>query len=237
MNNFFINPFYQGIDISNIQIDNAPDLKAIKEKAFKQSVVKDVEKSTKVFTFKESMQIAFVPLIVTEVVWHYASIVLANAASLKIDETKKLSRAIKFARNSYLIMCKKDLDNKHLQRLENVKDDFIKKCANDLMVIWFNISNELKKKYKDIGYIDEIRTDAFMALLMIDVLDRHNKRMDGIIKEKMGHCNSYRNPFLNALREGMNALVYPADISKENNVQLSMAIMQKNLDKIDYDVK
>ena len=237
MNDFFINPFYSGVDITSIKIDNAPDLKALQEEAFKRSVAKDVEKSTKVFTFQESMGIAFTPLIVIEVAWHYASIVLENAAQLKIEETKKLCRAMKYARESYLIMCRKDLDYKHIQRLGIVKDDFIGKCANDLMVIWFSISNELKKKYKSLSYIDEIATNAFMSLLMMDVLDLHNKRMDVIIKKKMGHCNSYRNPFLNAMRAGMQAFVYPADISNENNVQLSLAIMQKNLAKIDYEAK
>ena len=61
MKDLLINPFFANIDITNIKIDNAPDLKALQEKAFKQSVAKDVEKSTKVFTFKESMNIALVP--------------------------------------------------------------------------------------------------------------------------------------------------------------------------------
>lgn len=237
MKDLLINPFFANIDITNIKIDNAPDLKALQEKAFKQSVAKDVEKSTKVFTFKESMNIALVPLIVIEVAWHYASIVLDNAAILKIEETKKLCRAMKFARKAYLVMCKKDLDYNHIKRLNIIKDDFIQKCASDLNVIWFSVSNELKKNYKTIEYIDEIRTNAYMSLLMMDVLDLHNKRMDKLIKEKMGHCNSYRNPFLNAMREGMRAFAFPADISTKNNVVLSMAIMQKNLAKIDYDAK
>lgn len=233
---FISNPFYKDIDITEINIKGSPDLKAMKEKAFKLGVLKDVKKSLQVFTFKENMDIAFTPLIIFEVAWHYAFVVMENAAKLKVDETKKLCRAIKFVRESYIAMCRKDLDASHMKRLELVKDDFINKCARDLQVLWFSISNELKRNYGKLEYIDELRTDAFLCIVILDVMKEHNKHMDDVIKQKMGHCNSYKNPFVDALRESMEAFVYPANIENDKNVKLSMAIMKNNLEKIDYNV-
>lgn len=237
INDVFIgNPFYKGIDISDISVKGSPDLKAAKEKAFKLGVLKDVKKSMEVFTLKENMDIAFTPLIIFEVAWHYAFIVMENAAALRVDETKKLCRAIKYVRESYIAMCRKDLDTSHMKRLELVKDDFISKCASDLQVLWYSISNELKRNYGNLEFIDELRTDAFLCIVILDVMKEHNKHMDDVIRKKMGHCNSYKNPFVDALREAMEAFVYPADIENDKNVKLSMAIMKNNLSKIDYNV-
>ena len=234
MMNLMENPFYKGIDITDIKVNGAPDLKALKEKAFKEGVAKDLKKSMGVFTFKEHMDISFTPLIIFETAWYYAFKVVDNAAQLKVPETKKLCRAIRYLRDSYIAYCRKDLDERHIKKLEVVRDDFIEKCTTDLLVTWYSISNELKRNYKDLDFVDELRTDAMLCIVLLDVMQQHNDRMDELIKQRMGHVNKYHNKFVDALREAMAAIVYPADIKDERNLRLSMAIMRKNLDRIDY---
>ena len=130
---------------------------------------------------------------------------------------------------------KKDLNAPHMKRIFDSSEDFIEQCSIDLMLLWFSVNNDIKKNYPEIDYVD-IRTDAYISLVVLDVLEEHNIRMDEMIRAKVGRSTPYRNPLNDALRQGMEAFIYPIEMERSQNVLNSMKIIHKNLSKIKYDV-
>lgn len=207
------------------------------EEMFKKSVHDDTLTMLETFTFEENMQIAFTPLIITEVAWHYAFKVLDYAAREHISETKKLSRAVKALREKYLSECKKDLDCAHIEKMEKASELFIKSCGNDFLIIFYSLNNELKRKWPDLEYLD-MRVDAGIAIIMLQMLKEHSRRMDELMAKKLGgEVPAYRNPINESLRDCMDAYMSPAEFKFEGNVRLSMQIIQKKFGQIEWNIK
>jgi hypothetical protein len=209
-----------------------------KEKVFKKAVHDDTLAMLETFSFEENMQIAFTPVIITEVAWKYAYIVLDYAAKARISETRKLSRTVKMLREKYICMCKKDLNRDHFDRMTKASEDFIGKCGNDFLILFYSLSNELKKQWADLAYLD-MRTYAGIALIVLELLKEHTQRMDKLIAKRFKReaLPTISNPITDALRDCMEAYLAPARFSFDGNVKISMNIIRNKFNQIQWEVK
>lgn len=205
------------------------------EQEFKEKVHDETLEMIEKFTYNENMKIALLPLIITEIVWVYASKVVKYASEYKIEETKKLSRAVKMLREKYLNECSKDLDKDHIRRMQNEANEFILTYAHDFTVMYFSLNNELKKQWASICYLD-MRTEACMAMLMLKVLKEHNQKMDKLMSEKFGrNVPEYRNPINDALYDCMDSYASPCNINFDcGNAMMSMKIVLRKLNDIQW---
>lgn len=209
----------------------------VTEKQFKEQVHNDALAMLETFTFKENMLMAYVPLIITEVAWHYALKVVNEAAQNRISDFKRLSRKVKSLRENYLQNCTKDLTKQDIERIIESAKAFINSCGNDFSIMFYSVNNELKKKWPDCHYLD-IRTDACIAQSMIKLLFLHNERMDKLVERKLGgKMPSYRNPINEALLDCMRQYAFPAQVEFTGNMRLSMQIIHKKFNAIDFVVK
>lgn len=209
----------------------------VTEEQFKKQVHDDTLMMLETFTFKENMNIAFVPLIITEVAWLYAMKVVKYAADNRITDTVKLSRAVRALREQYLSDCSKDLDSKHIEKMEKAGEEFVKKNQMDFVMIFYSLNNELKKHWSDYAYLD-MKTDACIAMIMLKLLKEHNSRMDELMASKLGgEVPSYRNPINEKLWDCMDAYAYPCKLEFTGHVETSMKIIRKKFDQIDFEVK
>lgn len=209
----------------------------VTEEQFKKNVHDDTLNMLQTFTFRENMNIAFVPLIITEVAWYYAFKVVKFAADNRIPETVKLSRSVKALREQYLSDCSKDLDRKHIDKMEKSAEEFVKLCQTDFLLLFYSLNNELKKQWADYDNLD-MRTDACIAIIMLQLLKEHNRRMDKLMESKLGgKVPSYRNPINDKLLDLMDAYASPCKLEFTGNVDTSMKIIRKKFDQIDFEVK
>ena len=209
----------------------------VTEEQFKKNVHDDTLNMLQTFTFQENMNIAFVPLIITEVAWYYAFKVVKFAADNRIPETVKLSRSVKALREQYLSDCSKDLDRKHIDKMEKSAEEFVKLCQTDFLLLFYSLNNELKKQWADYDNLD-MRTDACIAIIMLQLLKEHNRRMDKLMESKLGgKVPSYRNPINDKLLDLMDAYASPCKLEFTGNVDTSMKIIRKKFDQIDFEVK
>lgn len=209
----------------------------VTEEQFKHQVHNDTLTMLETFTFRENMNIAFVPLIITEVAWYYAMKVVKFAADNRIPETVKLSRAVKALREEYINTCRKDLDNKHIEKIEKAAENFVSLCSKDFMLLFFSLNNELKKRWTDYAFLD-MRTDACIAIIVLQLLKEHNRRMDELMARKLGgDVPSYRNPINDKLWSCMEAYASPCEFKFEGHVETSMKIIRKKFNQIDFEVK
>lgn len=209
----------------------------VTEEQFKQQVHDDTLNMLKTFTFDENMAIAFTPLIMTEVAWHYAFKVLKYAADNRISETVKLSRTVKALREKYITDCRKDLDCEHMERMDKVGKRFVEFCQTDFMLMWYSINNQLKRESSSLVHLD-MRTDACIAIVLLDVLYQHNRKMNELMAKKLGgEVPTYINPINDKLKTCMEAYVAPAKFKVTEHVTNSMKILHNKFAKIEYDVK
>ena len=207
--------------------------KKMTEDEFKKTIGADM--MMEVFSFQENMEIAFIPLIITEVARNYADKVTQAAARDRIPQTIKLSRDVKTLHKAYDEEVAKDLDNKHQEHFKGRTQEFIQECSRDLLILWFSVSKQLKKSWSKLPCLD-MRTDAFVCIVMCELLKQHNKRMADLIGERTGYYKEYTNPKIEALRECMEAYVSPAEIDFSIHVKTSLKIMQKHLSRIKFNL-
>lgn len=205
------------------------------EDKFKKQIKDDTYLMLETFTWKENMMIAFVPLVISHLAWIYAEKVRSYCAEQRIPETVKLSRAVKHVWNEYQDSLKKDLNARHIERINKQTEQFHNLYANDFTILWYCVDSEYKKEYPD----DDLRNmhvDAFVSILMCRFLVDHNKRMDKIIEAKLGFAQSIKNPYINKLETCMDAYCGNYTIMNTPNIDACLRILQKNINDIDFEV-
>lgn len=209
----------------------------VTEDQFKRQVHDDTMNMLETFTFEENMNIAFVPLIITETAWYFAFKVVKYAAEHRIPETVKLSRSVRALREKYISDCRKDLDHAHIKKMEDAATEFVKTCQTDFALLFYSMNNELKKQWANYSYLD-MRTDACIAMVMLQLLKEHNKRMDELMSKKLGgEVPVYTNPINDSLWDCMDAYADPCKFKFEGHVATSMKIIQKKFGQIEFEVK
>lgn len=207
----------------------------VTEEQFKEKMKEDTKAMLETFSFQENMEICFVPLIITEIAWHYADKVVQQAIANRIPQTVKLTRTVKMLREEYLKSWEKDMTQKSIEQCKVQSQEFIKLCQYDLTILWYTLNQAIKSNWYELPYID-MRTDAYVSVVMCELLKRHNKRMVEIISERTGDTFDYTNPKTEALRECMEAYLSPAEIEITQHVNTSIEIMKKHLNRIEFNL-
>lgn len=215
-------------------------IKASCEKDFHNEISLDLKEMQKSFSFKEIMEIAFFPLVITEMAWHFTDKVLELAAADKISDTKKLSRAVKELRKKYVSDCLIDLDRSHFSHMVAETDKFIRECSRDFTLLYYSANNELKRTSFNLRYLD-LRTWAYVSLAMIDALIEHNRRMDAVIAERIGRgsrlMSSSMPKTVEALRECLAAYMSPARYERMPHISNSISIILNKIRQCDFVIK
>lgn len=234
-----------GIDYNALKDAERRMFDTIKEKAqlppifeearFKKEIKSDVHTMLDLFSWKENMMIAFVPLIISHIAWVYADKVLKCCAELRISETIKLSRAVKKVHQEYIESLKKDLDPRHIERINKQTERFCEEYQNDFVILWYCINSEHKRRYPD-DRLTAIRTDAYFSILMCRYFVEHNKRMDKLIESKMGFAQSIKNPYMDKLETCMDAYCGEHTIQNTDNINACLRILEKNIKSINFEI-
>lgn len=210
----------------------------IEEYAFKKTVADDTAKMMQVFTFEEQMKISFLPLIISELAWKYAELARRESVEYRITLLKKISRSIVQLREKYISEVRKDLDYQHIKHFQEAADIFCEEYSYDFTILFYTVNGLFKKTMPDYPY-DRMRSYAIISVLLIRFLDEHNKKMDILIAKKMGGAkDSIRTPIMKELCFYMEA--YAGELGKfdynDYNLKLSLRVLEKNINKIQFDL-
>lgn len=215
-------------------------VKVNSEQDFQREVIINTKQLYNSFTFQEQMEIAFFPLVITEIAWRYAYKVLDEAAAHKINETVKLSRAVRELRKKYLDDLKIDLDSRHLSTLNRAVDEFLDNNAIEFTKLYFSVNNEVKRIDAEIKY-KELRTYAYISLAMIDALRRHNKSMNDVIAERLSTNTRMRSILVPArtsvLGDCMEAFLSPLRYVNILHVDTAIKIILNKIRMSEFVIK
>lgn len=208
----------------------------VDEARFRQQMRDDTQVMLETFTWEENMMIAFVPLIISRVAFWYAERVMKYCADHRIQEVKKLGRAIKELRTRYIDGLRKDLDFQHINNVETQALRFTDEYAWDFQVLWFQVNGAIKREHPDLAYSD-MRTDAWCGVLMVDFLKRHNAEMSKIIAAKMGSSATITNPCLLSLATLLDAYL-PKDfkIADSKQIDLCFRVLANRIREIKFEL-
>ena len=216
-----------------------PTLEEMQEKVFRDKVVEGVQDMIENLTLNEQMRVSIVPLIIEQIAWIYAERAMALAALNKISLLKKLTRTLKAVHQKWNDELKKDLDYAHLRNI----DSQVELCMNthlakDLMILYWTVNREFKRCAPQYPF-DEMRTYAIISTLFVDVLVKHNKRIDAILAEKLKNKDlepSVVPPIITELRRGMVAFAgVEGKFNYENSdVKLGIDIIESKIERIDF---
>lgn len=210
----------------------------IAEAVFRNDIHKATMENLESMTWDENMMIAFVPLVISEIAWMYAEDVLNYCARNKIQEVKKLTRAIKELRSNYIDTLKLDLDFDHIKNIEMKTKEFMEEYVSDFTILWYQCNQAIKTQLPGMAY-EDMRTHAYCGIMIIDFLHEHNKRMDKLIEEKMGRCTpSIEQPQMKSLKVLLDAY-FPDGFKakKTENIELCKKILAAKVYNIEFKQK
>ncbi len=213
--------------------------KTLTEEDFRKEMSMDAKMMSEAFSFQESMEIAFFPLVIAEIAWHYAGKVRGAAASERIDEVKKLSRAVKMLEDKYKSDILKDLPLPNYRRITDETKVFIRECSTDFSLLYYSVKHDIWKGYGDIQYVD-MRALAYICLVVIDAMKEHNRRMNALISERTGGgrlLSGSIHPVVLALEDCMKAYMSPVEYIRSIHADNFMNIMLNKINKCQFVVK
>lgn len=235
-----------GAELNKLKNVERPMIEAAKEKEtlppksiedrFKAEIQDGVHRMLETFTWKENMMIAFVPLVIAHLAWIYSDKVLEYCKEHRIQETLKLSRAVRHIRKEYLSEIKKDLNTAHICHIEQQTEQFLQLYANDFAILWWCVNGLYKKQYPA-DPLKGMKTDAFISVLMCRFLVSHNKRMNKVISAKMDCDNTLSNPYIDKLETCMDAYCGDQVIECDANINACLKILEKNINAIEFDIE
>ena len=204
------------------------------EAAFRARIRADVQERLAKFSRKENISIAYAPLVITELIWHYAFETINKAALYRVSEVKKLSRVVRMLHEKQRDLYRKDLKPQHIYNIEQQTKHFHESITTLLTQLWFCVNNEVRRVAPELPYHD-LRTDAFVAVILLDWHKAHNKRMDALIAERMGSSSGkYETPIHDALRDAMAAYVAPANPSFNIHIETAMRVLENKINTTDF---
>ena len=205
----------------------------IQERNFKEQCKADALALVDNFSLKEHGQIAFAPLIIAEVAWIYAFKVLKFCADNRIEEVKKLSRAVKALREKYIETLSEDLDRAHLDDILSKAEEFLQENAFDFQLMYYSTCNAINYQFIGIEY-DSMRTHAYLSSLFCEEVRSHEDRMTEFIRKRLGKATEGHLPYLDTLSTCMEAYLGNITVNKTREIETGLSVFRKNISKIEF---
>lgn len=211
----------------------------LSERKLQKEIKDDTDKMMREFSLKEQTQIAFIPLIIENLVWIYADKCVSFCAGRRISETVKLTRAVRMVKKKWQEKMDMDLNGKHQYQIKSETERFIDFCGNDFTILYFTVNRELIKHNPDMPY-EELSTNALIGMTLIKFLDYINFKVFKVIKERLGRDNVIgRDPLIDSLYTSLDAYAgnYKDFDFNEKDIHACMRILEIKLNQIDFHVE
>ena len=213
-------------------------LDALREDRFKKQIAETTAHMSTAFSIDELGCIAFVPLILNRVAWNYAMRAIELCAAYRVELLKKIVRQVRALAAEYDREIAKDLDYRHRQEIAKEADRFVAETQKDFTILYFTVNQEFKRKMPTYPY-DDLRTLAIISLLMIRLVDTHNRHSDALIASRFGpSAPTRRMPAMDVLYTCMDAIA--GEIGKfdyaNKDVVMAVKVIENNIRKIQFKV-
>lgn len=203
------------------------------EKEFKKKCSEDNKRIMDAFTEDEHAMITLVPIIVTHIAWKYAFLAKTYCRDMRIAETKKPCRELEWLRTNYINTLKKDLSQSQVYMLFDFADKFFSETQKDFTIMYFAVNGEIKKFFPDSTY-DEMRTYAYISLLLLRFIHKHNNEMNDLIEKRLGSSYCVKGNPLIELEKLICSFCGEIRLDDSKHIHICEAILNKNIKRIKF---
>lgn len=138
----------------------------------------------------ELYRVAYVPFVIAEVVWDYADSLCNLAAIARIQQTKKLCRAIRELRRDYDRARAPFIDDHHRAIETNQMISFQEALDDFFGRLLQSVKLKLHLKYGQLAPDSEILVSTcYMAVICFRALDKYVQWADTLIETRCGNTN------------------------------------------------
>lgn len=138
----------------------------------------------------ELYRVAYVPFVIAEVVWDYADSLCNLAAIARIQQTKKLCRAIRELRRDYDRARAPFIDDHHRAIETNQMISFQEALDDFFGRLLQSVKLKLHLKYGQLAPDSEILVSTcYMAVICFKALDKYVQWADTLIETRCGRTN------------------------------------------------
>jgi hypothetical protein len=177
--------------------------------------------------------VAFTPLVVEALAWQFAdNVAFSVKYPVKCSETKTLSRELETAHGKYDKFMRCTLDVAHCKRIQRRKNEMIKQFEEHFLQLTMAVRNLVLQTYAD---RIETRTNAFMSICMLDLLDKLTEHVDTTIRQRTA-TNGYSvaNPWIKTLRKLMLEFVGERRLTADFNVKIGINVLLQDVKTVKY---
>jgi hypothetical protein len=185
------------------------------------------------FSLSEVCNVIYIPAVITHLAWTYADKVLRYCADHRIRETAEISRAVKLLHKGYTDYMLQDTKPADLRALQQQADLFADEHARDFLILWFSVNARYKQLYPDEPLV-EMKTDAYICLLMCRYLISHTNRMDKLEASRGISSHNGSLHIIRALEDCMKAYCGKQLITPDDNINASMHIISLRMNAQDF---
>lgn len=205
------------------------------EVEFKDEVKKTSQILQANLTLDEQLKVAFVPLIINQIIFEFARRIYDYTKENKIDKFKKVGREIQKIEKDYMYDLRRDLDYNHATKIKTECQSFMNELHYDLSIMFYSVNGEVKKHYPDEEH-DVLYTHIFMTLLMARFLAHYTLKMNNLVKSKCplaGGCAI--NSYIEYLSRYLLGFLY-MKIDYEGNIDTCFKIFENKLNRIEFEL-
>lgn len=211
-------------------------LTTLTEQEFRQECKDISQQMLNKMSVDEQMKVAFVPLVIQHIIFTYAGNFTKYCADNRKSEYKKECREIKQLHADLLFDMKKDLDSVHIKKIVNETERFTNNCHKDLMILYFCVNGEVKKKHPKVD--DVLFTYAFITLVLVMWLHHYTKKMNELVKARLGrNDDAFMHPSVYKLIDVMQSVTGNRDIDCGGHIDTCLAILDKEIVMMEFEVK
>lgn len=190
-------------------------------------------------TLRESMQMVYMPLILSQLAWVYADKAVKICVANKIGDMRGVTKGLRTQRADFEKKFVRAYGYGSLKRIECLVKRFMTEYEYNLSILYFSVLREVQKRMPETDIAD-MRAYAVISMLVIQALYGHNRRMDELILARTGRKSFTRKPqAMDALYACMDAYAsLPPDFDYSNpDITASMKIINIKLNAIEFEVK
>lgn len=188
------------------------------------------------FSEEEAMQIAFIPVILTEMAHSYVMQACTMCAEQRLEEYKKDVRDLKKYVEGYEQGLLDGIHAVSMERIRKQVESFQQEVSSDLTKLYFAINGEIKKCHPERTEYD-IPTLLYMAVTINAYQRLFENDTDDMIAEKCGQrLGSITNPVANEVINRCRKMLVPCKIEATRNIEIGMYIIAQKLRKCQFAV-
>lgn len=183
------------------------------------------------FSFEESVKIAYIPVLLTKAAFRYAEMVMTICAKKKLPYVKEVRTMREGIKDWHRETLGRYVNPKTLLVLEDETEAFFDIASGDVQTLWFVINQELKKKYPELDEEYELLSSLCLSIALLRYVRKFEVAADAMMSQRVGQplCCA-PNPYSFVVWKALEKIADNHKVDGSDMINLSLKIIRNRAD-------